>query len=110
MSKAPEPPRISYSNRKITSLENVNVIEAKIGDELTLLTGANVVITCPTSGRPTPTVKWQKDGEDLSVNGSILTVNNVTTKDTGVVTCEAMNRAGRFSYSSEFRVIGKFVN
>lgn len=107
---APEPPSISYSNRKLTSLENVNVIEAKIGDELTLLAGANVIITCPTSGRPTPTVTWQKDGEDLSVNGSVLRVENATTKDSGVVTCEAVNRAGRLSHSSEVRVIGKYIN
>ncbi|KAL9986930.1 hypothetical protein ACROYT_G001147 [Oculina patagonica] len=101
----PEPPRISYSNRKITSLENVDVTEATIGDEVTLLAGANVIITCPTSGLPTPTVTWQKDGEDLSVNGSTLTVKNATTKDSGVFTCEAVNRAGRFSYNSEFHVI-----
>lgn len=107
---APKPPRIKHSNRKITSLENLDVVEAKIGDELTLLAGANVVITCPTSGLPTPTAKWLKDGEDLSVNGSILTIKNAKTEDSGTFTCEAVNRAGRFSYNSEFRVIGKFVS
>lgn len=106
----PEPPSISYSNRKLTSLEDVNGIEANIGDELTLLAGASVIITCPSSGRPTPTVSWQKDGEDLSVNGSVLTVKDATTKDSGVITCEAVNRAGRLSHSSELRVIGKYVN
>ncbi len=87
----------------------MDVTEATIGDEVTLLAGANVIITCPTSGLPTPTVTWQKDGEDLSVNGSTLTVKNATTKDSGVFTCEAVNRAGRFSYNSEFHVIGKLV-
>lgn len=74
-----------------------------------MLAGANVVITCTTSGLPTPTVKWLKDGEDLSVNGSILTIKNAKTEDSGTFTCEAVNRAGRFSYNSEFRVIGKIL-
>ena len=106
---AHEPPTIRYSDRKITSLCPNEVIEATIGDELTLLVGASVVITCPISGLPTPTVQWKKDDEDLSEFGRTLTVNNVTTMDTGTFTCEAVNRAGRISRSSEFRVIGKLV-
>lgn len=106
---APEPPRIFYSNQKVTQLKKREVLEAKIGDQLTLLAGVKVIITCLTSGLPTPTVKWKKDNEDLSVTGDTLEIKNATTQDTGVYTCEAVNRAGRFSYSSQFQVIGKYI-
>lgn len=104
---APEPPRIQHSDQKITQLNKHEILEAKIGDQLTLLAGVKVIITCLASGLPTPTVQWRKDGEDLSVSGNRLEIKNATTQDTGVFTCEAVNRAGRFSHSSELRVIGK---
>ena len=104
---APEPPRIQSSDQKITQLKKHEILEAKIGDQLTLLAGVKVIITCLASGLPTPTVQWRKDGEDLSVSGNRLEIKNATTQDTGVFTCEAVNRAGRFSHSSELRVIGK---
>lgn len=106
---APEPPTIRYSDRKITSLEPSEVIEATIGDELILLAGASIIITCPTSGLPTPTVQWKKDDKDLAEFGRTLKINNVTKMDTGTFTCEAMNRAGRISRTSELTVIGKLV-
>lgn len=104
---APQPPRIHYSNLVVTQLKKRQVLEATIGDELTVLTGVNVAITCPTSGLPFPTIQWRKDDNDLSFNGTTLKIKNVTTQDSGVFTCEATNRAGKISHSSEFRVIGK---
>lgn len=106
---APEPPTIRYSDRKITSLGPSEVIEATIGDELILLAGASILITCPTSGLPTPTVQWEKDDKDLAEFGRTLKINNVTKMDTGTFTCEAMNRAGRISRTSKLTVIGKLV-
>lgn len=104
---APQPPRIHYSNQVVTQLKKRQVLEATIGDELTVLTGLNVAITCPTSGLPFPTIQWRKDDKDLSFNGTTFKIKNVTTQDSGVFTCEATNRAGKISHSSEFRVIGK---
>ena len=72
-----------------------------------MLAGGNVVITCRTYGIPTPAVKWKKDGEDMSVSGDRLEIRNATTTDSGDFTCEAVNRAGRFSYTSKFQVIGE---
>lgn len=72
-----------------------------------MLAGGNVLITCRTYGIPIPTVKWKKDGKDMSVSGDRLEIRNATTTDSGDFTCEAVNRAGRFSYTSKFQVIGE---
>ena len=107
---ATEPPRIFHSDQKLTLLKRDERLEAKIGDQVTVLAGGNVLITCRTYGIPTPTVKWKKDGKDMSVSGDRLEIRNATTTDSGDFTCEAVNRAGRFSYTSKFQVIGEYQN
>ncbi|XP_068741513.1 hemicentin-1-like isoform X2 [Montipora capricornis] len=102
----PDPPRIFHSERKLTLLKINELLEATIGDQVTMLAGGNVIITCRTSGLPTPTIKWKKDGKDISVNKDRLEIRNATDDDSGDITCEATNRAGIFSFTSKLRVIG----
>ena len=98
----------------MTSLKEFEDLQATIGDQVTLLTGATVIFKCPATGLPSPRITWRKDAEEISTHANTtyvtregtLQINNVTTKDSGVYTCEAVNRAGRFSYSSEFKIIG----
>ena len=106
----PDPPRIFHSERKLTLLKINELLEATIGDQVTMLAGGNVIITCRTSGLPTPTIKWKKDGKDISVNKDRLEIRNATDDDSGDITCEATNRAGIFSYTSKLRVIGEYVH
>ncbi|CAM1309777.1 Uncharacterised protein at_DN0010 [Pycnogonum litorale] len=83
--------------------------------------GRKVVLKCTSIGIPTPKLIW-KLAEDLIIPdgirftlrekiehntiGSILTINNIRSLDSGLYTCESSNKAGNVGYSSNVRVYG----
>ena len=82
---------------------------------MTALTNTSITVQCPTSGVPTPTVTWTKDGEDLPSGGSRYTVQDdgsllideADEADTARYTCTADSVAGKDSASSMVEIVGK---
>ena len=88
-----------------------------IGDNVTALTNTSITIQCPTSGVPTPTVTWTKDGEEVTndgrytvkENGSLL-ISETREEDSARYTCSANSVTGRDNASSTVQIIGKKYN
>ena len=85
-----------------------------IGDNVTALTNTSITIQCPTSGVPTPTVTWTKDGQDIpdgekySVRGdNSLLISEADGEDDARYTCTADSVAGQDSASTEVEIVGK---
>ena len=89
-------------------------ITLTIGDNVTALTNTSITIQCPTSGVPTPTVAWTKDGQEIPSgsrytvqdDGSLL-ISEADEEDNARYTCSADNVAGKDSASSTVQVVGK---
>ena len=80
-----------------------------------VLVGTDVTLRCEASGNPTPVMSWEKDGEEIiptenlieiSTNGSLLTIRNVTTDNAGWYTCTASNKVGRVLSGARLVIIG----
>ena len=85
-----------------------------IGDNVTALTNTSITIQCPTSGVPTPTVTWIKDGKEIPSEGRYtvqddgsLLISEADEEDNARYMCTADNVAGRDSASSTVKVVGK---
>ena len=85
-----------------------------IGDNVTALTNTSITIQCPTSGVPTPTVTWTKDGQDIPDGGKYtvrvdnsLLISESDVKDDARYTCTADSVAGKDSASTEVEIVGK---
>ncbi|XP_055077076.1 obscurin [Periophthalmus magnuspinnatus] len=81
----------------------------------TIEAGGTVTLVCVIEGKPT-TVRWLKDSQPITSekrcffktkqNGeSTLIISNVTTKDSGIYTCEAVNKFGVTSYNGNLTVV-----
>lgn len=88
-----------------------------IGDNVTALTNTNITIECPTSGVPTPTVTWTKDGQELSSDSGFtvqddgsLVISEADKEDDARYTCTADSVGGKDSGSSTVRIVGKYCN
>ena len=107
---------------KVNILSKPNAIEAQnrspvtmtIGDNVTALTDTSIIIRCPTSGVPTPTVTWTKDGRDIpdgekyTIQGdNSLMITKVDVEDGARYTCTADNVAGQDSASTEVQIVGR---
>ena len=107
---------------KVNILSKPNTIEAQtrgpitmtIGDNVTALTDTSITIRCPTSGVPTPTVTWKKDGRDIPDGGKYtiqgdnsLMITRVDVEDGARYTCTANSVAGQDSASTEVQIVGK---
>ena len=103
--------------------DNPTVLEAKdrspislsIGDNVTALTNTSITIQCPTSGVPTPTVTWTRDGQEISngekykvQNDGSLVISVADENDSGQYTCTADSIAGKDSVSSTVQVKGLY--
>ncbi|KAK7889484.1 hypothetical protein WMY93_025044 [Mugilogobius chulae] len=73
----------------------------------TIETGSTVTLVCVIEGKPT-TVRWMKEGQPITSDQrcffktrqdgeSTLIISNVTSKDSGIYTCEAVNKFGMTS-------------
>uniref|UniRef100_U3IQC1 Contactin-3 n=2 Tax=Anas platyrhynchos platyrhynchos TaxID=8840 RepID=U3IQC1_ANAPP len=66
---------------------------------------------CRASGKPKPSYRWLKNGEQLSIEGRIqiengaLTISNLNLTDSGRYQCIAENKHGVISSSAELRVV-----
>ena len=90
-------------------------ISLSIGDNVTALTNTSITIQCPTSGVPTPTVKWTKDGQEIPSGGKYkvqndgsLVISVADENDSGQYTCTADSVAGMDSVSSTVQVKGLY--
>ena len=86
-----------------------------IGDNVTALTNTSITIQCPTSGVPTPTATWTKDGQEISSEGRYtvqgdgsLLISEADEEDNARYTCTADSVAGKDSASSKVRIVGKY--
>ncbi|KAJ7365773.1 hypothetical protein OS493_002490 [Desmophyllum pertusum] len=83
-----------------------------IGDNVTALTNTSITIQCPTSGVPTPTVKWTINGREIhndgryriNIEGSLV-IDGAVQGDTARYTCTAHSVAGQDSASSMVRIV-----
>ena len=89
-------------------------ITLTIGDNVTALTNTSITIQCPTSGVPTPSVMWTKDGQDIFSGGrytvqddNSLLINGADIEDAARYTCNADSVTGTDSVSSTVQVVGK---
>ena len=93
-----------------------SAITITIGDNVTALTNTSITIQCPTSGVPTPTVTWTKDGQEilsggrytLQDDGSLL-ISDAEEADNARYTCTADSVAGKDSVSSTVKFVGKHL-
>ena len=121
------PPSILFTAHKkpvIKTADPPKTIEAQdrspitftIGNNATALTNTSITIKCSTSGVPTPTVTWTKDGEQIAndggytvqVDGSLL-VNGAGEEGSARYTCTTGNVAGKGSASSTVNIVGKVL-
>ena len=89
-------------------------ITLSIGDDVTALTNTSITIQCPTSGVPTPTVTWTKNGEQVSNDGRYtvqddgsLLITGTNEEDSARYTCIADSIIGKDSASSKLQIVGK---
>ncbi|XP_042370765.1 hemicentin-1 [Plectropomus leopardus] len=77
---------------------------SEMPSEMGVLLNESIQLVCRVQGTPPPTIQWLKDGEvinntrnegfRISPDGSILTVTEAQTTDSGKYTCVATNTAG----------------
>ena len=90
-------------------------ITLTIGDNITALTNTSITIQCPTSGVPTPTVTWTKDGQEITNDGRYtvqddgsLLINEAEEEDSARYSCIAESAAGKDSASSTVKIAGTY--
>ena len=109
-----KPEIIISDDPKTIEAKDRSPITLNIADNVTALTNTSITIQCPTSGVPTPTVTWTKDGQDIFSDGSYtvqddgsLLINDADEEDTARYTCTAVSVAGQDSASSTVQIVGK---
>ena len=111
----PSKPIVQISDDpKTIEAQDLSPITLTIGDNVTTLTNTSITIQCPTSGVPTPTVTWTKDGQEIPSGGrhtvqndGSLVISEADKEDSARYTCTAGSVAGKDSASSAVEVIGK---
>ena len=80
--------------------------------------GKNVTFSCSATANPSPTTSWFKDESpitnksriSLSVDNKVLTITNVSRKDSGKYRCVASNKLGNdTSKAAELNVKCEFI-
>ena len=111
----PSKPIVQISDDpKTIEAQDLSPITLTIGDNVTALTNTSITIQCPTSGVPTPTVTWTKDGQEIPSGGRYtvqddgsLVISEADEDDNARYTCTAESVAGKDSASSTVQVVGK---
>ena len=111
----PSKPLVKISDKPITvEAQDRSAITLTIGNNVTALTNTSITIQCPTSGVPTPTVTWTKDGQEIPSEGRYtvqddgsLLISETDEEDSARYTCTADSVAGKDSASSTVRIVGK---
>ena len=101
-------------NPKSIEAQDRSPMTLTIGDNVTALTNMSITIQCPTSGLPTPTVTWTKDGQEIPSGGRYkvqddgsLVISEADEDDKGQYTCTADSVAGKDSKSTTVRIVGR---
>ena len=80
-----------------------------------------VILSCPASGLPTPTVRWLRNGEvlppqlppsgrlEVLAGGRQLRITSSSLTDAGTYTCEASNKAGKDNQDFRLSIHSKLV-
>ena len=109
-----EPAIVTSAEPKVIEAENRDPVTATIGDNVTALTNTSITIQCPTSGIPTPTVTWTKDGMEIPSGGRYkvqedgsLVISGSEMVDNAKFMCTAESISGKDSLSSILTVVGK---
>ena len=113
---APSKPVIYIPDEpKAIEAQDRNPITLTIGDNVTALTNTSITIQCQTSGVPTPTVTWTKDGQEIPSEGRYtvqddgsLLISETDEEDNARYTCTADSVAGKDSASSALQIVGKY--
>lgn len=110
---APERPLIRGEPFDIESFDEQSVTVA-VGGTLKVLQKTTVNIRCVASGKPLPSVFWNSTGDmqpankyDIKQEGTLLTIREVDTRDSGKYMCNAVNKAGKDSQAAVLEVVGK---
>ena len=60
--------------------------------------GASAILSCQVTGRPYPTIRWNKIGGSLTENHvieeGVLRIQNATIEDAGTYVCVVQNKKG----------------
>lgn len=91
-----------------------NLDNAGGSEDVTVVSGHQVVLLCITDGTPTPSLSWLKDGTRLHPGPHVALLNLGTTMqiqqadlgDTGRYTCIATNEAGEGRKYFNLKVLG----
>ena len=81
--------------------------------------GASKRLECQVIGLPRPSVRWYKDGVNITANSRykfeytpagfvVLVLENVTVKDQGVYSCRAQNSEGSAETAAQLYIKGKY--
>ena len=75
--------------------------------DVTVIEGSSMILTCNAAGNPEPTITWTKNGTLISNNSRIsspqekqLTITNVNRTDSGEYRCVASNSLGNDTSSA----------
>ena len=98
----------------IESLQERSNFKLEVGGNATILTGANLLITCPAEGVPPPSITWYRLRAELSSGGNVvidkstgsLNLLNVQTDDLGPYRCVAQNLLGSDRMTTHLMPIG----
>ncbi len=110
-----KPVVITHEKTSMKEAKDRSPITLTIGDNVTALTNTSITIRCPTSGVPTPTVTWAKDGQEIpndgrytvDINGSLV-IDGALQDDSARYTCTANSVAGKDSASTTVKIVGEF--
>ena len=69
--------------------------------------GANLNLSCNTSGTPPPVVSWVRISTGQRFDGSVLELTNINRNQAGDYRCEASNDCGKGSSSATIHVQSK---
>ncbi|VDK20991.1 unnamed protein product [Anisakis simplex] len=96
----------SHVDYKLVVLVSPEIIMLDKNKNKTVTENDVILLSCPATGKPEPTIDWYKDGELLTqqnitrrirsgrLEGNDLRIARVEVSDGGRFTCEAKNKAG----------------
>lgn len=83
-------------------------------EQVVVVLGSSVTLTCEARGVPPPTLSWLKDGQPLSLHRNLLLdgqetrflLSDVGPSDGGLYSCVASNQAGSSTKTFNLTVLG----
>lgn len=89
---------VKYIPRFFSSDNSVAPTAVMVPLNQTVDVGASAILSCQVTGRPYPTIQWNKIGGSLTENhvieDGVLRIQNATIEDAGTYVCVAQNKKG----------------